>query len=38
MPFEGPNEMETFDMICNRTIDFPEELNSDTVDIIDKLL
>ena len=38
MPFEGPNEMETFDLICSRTLKWPENMSEETIDIIDKLL
>ena len=38
MPFEGPNEMETFNLIVERQIQWPSDLTPETIDLIDKLL
>jgi 3-phosphoinositide dependent protein kinase-1 len=38
VPFEGPSEIATFDKILTRDIKWPENMDSDTRDVIDKLL
>jgi len=36
--FEGQSENDTFDKIITRTVTWPEDMDTDTMDIIDKLL
>jgi len=36
--FEGSSENDTFDKIITRKVTWPEDMDTDTVDIIDKLL
>ena len=38
MAFQGANEFDTFDLICAREIEFPEDMEIATVNVIDKLL